>query len=135
MVFRNTFNIIPKFLLVLAVYLFIVVAVIFEYSYYKKQEYFSSKEGYNYYFSDTSDKRIVVKKKDGTSFTNDDYQKLSSIYNISHIVKNDLLLDTQMNITDKNSSFWIYGIFLNKELFEGNVDVGRMPENDNEVII
>ena len=133
--FRNTFNIIPKFLLVLSVYLFIVVALIFEYSSFKKQEYLSSKEGYNYYFSDTSDKRIVVKKKDGTSFTNDDYQKLSSIYNISHIVKNDLLLDTQMNITDKNSSFWIYGIFLNKELFEGNVDVGRMPENDNEVII
>ena len=47
---RNTFNIIPKFLLVLAVYLFIVVALMAEYSSFKEQEYIASNSGYNNYF-------------------------------------------------------------------------------------
>ena len=132
---RNTFNIIPKFLLVLAVYLFIVIALIFEYSSFKEQEYIASKEGFNYYFFDTSDKRIIVKKKDGTSFTEEDYQKISSMDNVSKIIKNDLLLDTQMNLTDSDNNFWIYGIFLDTNLFDGNVDIGRLPQNENEIVI
>ena len=61
---RNTFNIIPKFLLVFAVYLFIVVALMAEYSSFKEQEYITSKSGWNEYFRDTSDKRIIIKKND-----------------------------------------------------------------------
>ena len=36
---RNTFNIVPKFLLILLVYLFIVVSLISEYASFKEQEY------------------------------------------------------------------------------------------------
>lgn len=59
---RNTFNILPKFFLLLAVYLFIVVALMAEYSSFKQARYLSSRSGYNSYFVDTSDKRIIIKK-------------------------------------------------------------------------
>lgn len=131
---RNTFNIVPKFLLVFAVYLFITMALIFEYSSFKKEEYISSKSGYNYYFSNIDDTRIIIKKKDGSSFTEDDYDKIKSIENVDYIIKNDLLIDTNINITD-NYNYWIYGTLLDKSLLKGDLDLGRMPEADNEIII
>ena len=44
---RNTFNIVPKFVLVLAVYLFITIALLSEYSSFKEQEYLAKTSGYN----------------------------------------------------------------------------------------
>ena len=131
---RNTFNIIPKFLLLLAVYLFVTVAVISEYASFKEQEYIESKSGSNYVFSNISDKRIVIKKKDGTSFTDDDYNNIKDIENVDYVVKNDLFLDTYVSITD-NENFWIGGSINNIENFKEEVDLGRMPKEDNEVIV
>ncbi len=132
--FRNTFNIIPKFLLIFAVYLFITIAIISEYASFKEQEYIESKSGENYIFSNISDKRIVLKKKDNSGFTDDDYKKISGIENIDYIVKNDLLLDSYINITD-DSNFYLGGSVNNIENFRGDLDLGRMPENENEIII
>lgn len=135
---RNTFNIIPKFLLVLAVYLFIVVALMAEYSSFKEQEYIASNSGYNNYFQDTSDKRIVIKKQDKSSITDEDYTKLSELDNVSYVIKNDLLLDTQVNMTD-NNNFWLYGsidsVSNYSKKYDKKVDIGRLPENSNEVVI
>ena len=47
---RNAFNIVPKFVLVLMVYLFITIAVTTEYAFFKKQEYETSSLGYNNFF-------------------------------------------------------------------------------------
>ena len=47
---RNTFNIIPKFLLTFLVYFFMVAALLSEYSSFKKADYESGKMGYNGYF-------------------------------------------------------------------------------------
>ena len=124
---RNTFNIMSKFLLLLAVYLFIVVALMAEYSGFKEQEYIAENSGYNDYFQDTSDRRIVIKKEDKTSITNEDYQKLSNLDNISYIVKNDILLDTSINMTD-NNNFWIYGNANNISSYNKGVDIGRLPK-------
>lgn len=107
--FRNAFNIIPKFLLVLGVYLFITFALLGEYSYFQKDEYIESKSGYNNYFMNTSDKRIIIKKDDRTSFTNEEFDKISHINNVEYVVKNDVLLDTFVNITD-NNNLWLNGI-------------------------
>ena len=131
---RNTFNIIPKFLLLLAVYLFIVVALMAEYSGFKEQEYIAENSGYNDYFQDTSDRRIVIKKEDKTSITEEDYQKLSNLDNVSYIVKNDILLDTSINMTD-NNNFWIYGNAHNISNYNKDVDVGRLPKESNEVLV
>lgn len=129
---RNAFNIIPKFLLLLLVYLFLSVAVISEYSSYKKQEYVQSTMGYNNYFKDTSDKRIIIKKNDKTSFTEDDYNNIKSLNNTDYIIENDLLIDSYISVSNQN--YYFTGITNNINLID-KVDLGRMPENDNEIVI
>lgn len=130
---RNTFNIVPKFLLVLAVYLFITVALISEYASFKQDEYNASKEGYNYYFRNLDDSRVILQKNDKSVFTDEDYEKIGKTENIKSIFKNDLLLDKDVNITDREN-FWLYGQVLPNDMID-SVDKGRLPENDNEVIV
>jgi len=132
--FRNTFNIIPKFLLIFAVYLFITVAIIGEYSSFKEQEYIEGKSGENYVFSNISDKRIVLKKKDNSTFTKEDYDKIKKIENVDYVVNNDLLLDSYLNITD-DTNFWLGGSINNIDNFRGDLDLGRMPTASNEIIV
>ena len=132
--FRNTFNILPKFLLLMAVYLFVIVALIAEYSSFKELEYTNETNGYNYFFIDTSDKRIVVKKNDGTSFNDEDLKKINTIDNIDYVVQNDLLLDSNISVTD-DDNFWIYGALNSISIFNQKLDKGRMPVSDNEIII
>ena len=131
---RNTFNIIPKFLLILAVYLFITVAIISEYASFKEQQYIADKSGSNYVFTNIKDTRIVIKKKDKSAFNSEDYEKIKQINGVDYIVSNDLLLDSNINLTD-NNNFWIDGTVNSIENFRGKLDLGRMPKNDDEVII
>ena len=130
---RNTYNIIPKFLLVLAVYLFITIALMAEYSSFKRQEYISEISGYNYLLQNTSVSRIIIKKQDHSSFTDEDYKNIADITNVETIIQNDLLLDSTINIV--NDNFWIYGTVNNISNLKENVDKGRMPESDNEIVI
>ena len=58
----------------------------------KYQDEFAS-EGVNTFFNNTSDKRIIIKKKDKSNITEDDYNKINNLTNIDSIVKNDILLD------------------------------------------
>lgn len=132
--FRNTFNIVPKFLLLFLVFLFVTVATMSEYASFKKQEYLASKSGYNYYFGNLSDTRIVIKKSDGTAFTDTDYAGITDLSNIDYAVKNDLLLDTDISVSD-NGNFNIYGYADSIHNLSGGVDVGRMPENDDEIVL
>ena len=131
---RNAFNIIPKFLLVLAVYLFVFSALLFEYSAFKQEEYVLQKSGYNSLFNDTNDKRVVIKKKDKTSFSDEDYQQIVKTPHVKKLVKNDLLLDSVTSITDSNN-YWISGSVLGIDYFDGAVDVGRLPKEGNEIVI
>ena len=131
---RNTFNIIPKFLLVFGVYLFITVALISEYGSFRKQEYLDSVNGYNYYFNDTSDNRILLKKNDKSVFNDTDYSNIEKINNIDKIVKEDLLLDFNVNLTD-NANYWINSTVSSMTDVPSSVDLGRLPEKDNEIVI
>lgn len=131
---RNAFNIIPKFLLVLLVYLFITVAVTSEYAFFKQQEYNTNKMGYNNFFADTSDTRIIIKKKDKTSFQEEDFNKIEEQTGVNYIVKNDLLLDTNINLTD-GDNFYFSSTVKDIANFEGGVDIGRLPQNDAEIIL
>ena len=130
---RNTFNIIPKFMLIFAVYFFVILALSSAYSSFKKSEYESSISGYNNFFQNTSEKRIVIKKIDGSSFTEEDYSKILSLNNIESITKDDVSLDTSISITD--NELYFYGTGLDLANFEGELDLGRMPTNENEVIL
>jgi len=131
--FRNTFNIVPKFLLIFVVYLFILIAFTSSYSSFKKSEYETGKQGYNQYFQDTSDKRVIINKLDRTPFTEEDYDKISKVYGVDYIVKNDLSLDTNVGLSNDNTYF--YGNVKGISEFKGKLAYGRMPEADNEVVV
>ena len=131
---RNTFNIIPKFILIFLIYLFMTVSVISEYAEEEKKTYEASTQGSNYIFNNTSDKRIVIKKNDKSEFTSEDYDKISKFSNVDYIVKNDVLLDYNVNLTD-NENYYISTTINELKNFRGKLDLGKMPENDNEVIL
>ena len=130
---RNTFNIKIKFVLLLAVFLFLATAVFAEYAAYKKQSYDQSNLGYNNFFRDTSDKRIVIKKKDLSEITPADYESIKTIPNVDYIVENDLLLDTGISINADN--FGMYGNVKSIDLLNETIVYGEMPQNDNEIVV
>ncbi len=130
---RNTFNIIPKFLLLLLLYCFITIAVTAEYSSLQKSDDEASKAGYNQFFQNYDEKRVIIKKQNQTFFTEEDYTKISQLDNVETIVKNDLMLDMQISITDKD--FYFYGNPIEISNFKDKVDYGRLPENETEIII
>ena len=130
---RNAFNVLPKFLLVSFVYLFIIFALINVYAFFRKQEYIDYKNGYNYYFQDASDNRIVIKKSDGSVISTDDYSNISKLSNVKKIVKSDYLIDMSNYLTD-DKEFYFTGSF--NEISELNkVDVGELAHSDDEIVL
>ena len=133
---RNTFNIIPKFILIFIVFLFIATSLLSVYASLKKSEYEEGKLGMNYYFANTSDTRIIVNKKDHSVFSQEEIDKISKIKNVEFVNKNDVIMDENIWFeSDDENPFSFDGYLNNIETLEGNVDVGRMPEADNEVVL
>lgn len=133
--FRNTFNVLPKFILLLIVYSFVVASLMGEYSSFKKEEYEMSKSGYNHIFQDTSDNRVILKKKDKTSFTNEELDRLKKMDNVSYLLENDVLADQYVEFSSKDESLWVGGSIKSIDLFKDKLDIGRLPQNENELII
>ncbi len=132
---RNTFNVLPKFILLLIVYLFIVVSLMAEYSSFKKSEYENSKTGYNYIFQDLSEERIIINKKDKSPFTDEELDKISKMSNISNIMRNDVVTDRYFTLNSEDKSYVISGTPKGIKQLKGKLDYGRLPENDNEIVI
>mgnify|MGYP004516653085 FL=1 len=131
---RNTFNIPMKFILLLIVFLLITLAFFGEYSSIRSSEYEANKLGYNYYFRDLSDERIVLKKKDNSYISDSDIEKLKKLEHVKKVNLNDIILDKEYYLTDNSNSYWFYGFF--KEASDINEKIiGKMPENDNEVVM
>ncbi len=132
---RNSFNIPVKFFLLTFVFLFIAVAVTSELAIFKQEEFESSLVGYNYYFNNNSEKRIVIKKNDKSSFSDEDYEKILALDNVARVVENDLLVDNMENFTDEKD-FWYSGtpLLISEAEFD-KPDVGEMPKADNEILL
>ena len=130
---RNTFNIGYKFILLLIVFTFLVFAVTSQYTSFMNQKAENSKLGYNNYFYNYSDDRIVLKKKDGSTFNDNDKLALSSIENIETISMNDILLDSSLYIEDGTFSYEVFPRSVDE--FKGKLYKGRMPEKGNEVLL
>lgn len=129
---RNAFNIFPKFILIFTVYLFILTSIFFSYSSLKEIQHASDMAGTNYFFNNFSDKRIVIKKNDKTSISDEDYNKISKLNNVDYIVKNDILVDTNIELSSDN--YYFNGIVSNISLID-KVDYGRLPKDDNEIVL
>lgn len=131
---RNAFNIKVKFLLLLFVFCFVAFAMGFEYSSNKEDELILKKSGENYYFNDRNDKRIIVRKKNKESINEDDFNKIRKLNNIDFIVKNDVLIDNYAELVDEKEEKYLFGTVKDISSYKGTLDIGRMPENDNEII-
>lgn len=131
---RNTFNIFSKFMLLLIVYLFISTAVTNQYASTKASITDMDKIGYNQYFADLRRNRIVVTKEDGTYFTPEEVKEIEKNELVDHVVNNDIQLDTLGAIPTEEA--YINGpvrTYTDDEKI--NVKYGKLPENDNEVMI
>lgn len=130
---RNTFNIWAKFLLLFAVFLFISSAILAEYASFQMSEKETIDEGYSVAFRDLSENRIIINKKDRNSFSNEDYEKIRQLSNVDYIVEDDMFSDTGVALAKDEKSF--YGYLRNIKILKDGVDIGRMPENENEIVL
>ena len=130
---RNTFNIVPKFLLLTFVYLFVLISIVGVYSAFLELE--STNNAYNSFFNETdANKRVIVKKKDNSSFTNEEINRLKSISNVEKVITNDYVYDYSMSLIDYENIF-LDSNFMKLEEFKGKLKYGRMPLNENEIIV
>lgn len=131
---RNTFNIFSKFILLFIVFTFMSVAFLSEYSAFKLVEHSTEESsGYSANLRDISKERILINKQNREPFTEDDYNKIKQLSNIDYIVEDDISLDTEFIL--RNDTLNTYGYIKDINNFKGNIDIGRMPENDDEIIL
>ena len=128
--FRNAFNLPIKFLLMVAIFLLIIVNLITNYGSFKKSEYEEVK-GYSNIFNNISDKRIIINKKNKKSFDQNDYDKITNIKGIDYLVIDDVLNEYNLNL--EGDYIYLNGNLYLKEI--NNVSKGKIPENDNEIVI
>ena len=131
--FRNTFNIATKFLLLFAVFFFISSAILAEYASFQMSEAETEDDGYSMAFSDLSEKRILINKNNRTAFTSEEYDQIKALPNVDYIMEDDVFVDSGISIMKDDIS--LYGNVQDIENFKENVDYGRMPENENEIIL
>ena len=134
---RNTFNIKSKFFLLFSVFLFITLALSLEYASFKMTEEESVVIPTNRFFNDLSENRIIIKKADKTAFGAKDYNNIKKIENVDYIVENDIFLDTKINLNRNSISEYVtFSVGMNDiSNFKEKVDVGRIPESDNEIVL
>lgn len=131
---RNTFNIFSKFILLFIVFTFMSVAFLSEYSAFKLVEHSTEESsGYSANLRDISKERILINKQNREPFIEDDYNKIKQLSNIDYIVEDDISLDTEFIL--RNDTLNTYGYIKDINNFKGNIDIGRMPENDDEIIL
>ena len=59
---------------------------------------------YSTTFSNTDPRRIIVTKPDKAAFSQEDYDRLNAIANVSSIVRDDPMLDAMFNISNKTQA-------------------------------
>lgn len=129
---RNTFNIVPKFLLLLIVFLFMFLALTLETASFKSSKYEETSRGYNSFLANTDTKRIILVKKDKSKITDDDFNKLTNIENIDYLVKDDISLDAVMSLY---KDYYYFRGQVKEISKDAKADLGTVPTKDNEVML
>ena len=128
---RNTFNIVPKFLLLLAVFLFMFAAITTEMAGLRENKYEEERVGNNSYLQNKDTSRIIINKSDKSPFTDEDYKRIEALGNISRIQKDDYLEDLSASLY--SDYYYISGSVIKRT--SQRLDLGRNIEKDNEVVI
>ena len=130
---RNTFNIPTKFILLFMIFFFMSSAILVEYALFQLSEKEAFNDGNSIAFRDLSNKRVLINKKDKTSFTTQDYEKINEIPNIDYIVEDDIFIDTLVLIDSSDITF--YGYMSNIDILKEEIQIGRKPEKNNEIVL
>ena len=131
---RNTFNIPAKFVLLFLVYFFVSAAVLSQYSTEINRMHETDLLGSNNYFLNTNSDRLVVKKTDGSSFTDNDFALIQGIPNIKSIAKNDIAIDRPVSI-DLGDCTVEGSVITYDQIDDGEITFGHKPNNDYEIIL
>lgn len=131
---RNAFNVMPKFLITLAVFVIVTITLLGTYASYKNEEYNEFIDMVYGIFNDTSPERIIVNKKDKGVISEDDLKKLEKLNNVASYKINDYVDDVKVDL-DFNNEYYLMGGVSSIDNFDRNIDEGRMPENDNEIVL
>ncbi|MDD7513262.1 MAG: ABC transporter ATP-binding protein [Clostridiales bacterium] len=142
---RNTFNIFPKFLLLLLVFLFLSASVIFQYAGIKANNDAFEGFGTNMFFSNSSDRRVVIKHSDNSPMTEKDYDKLKDTPHYKTLFKDDIILDVSFYSIDDNPSEDAetkdqYNVYMQvhpapMSEMPKKLLAGEKPKADNEAVI
>ena len=76
-------------------------------------------------------------RPDRQPLTESDYETLEALEGVQQVVRNDLMLDLMVTLTDdlENGSFYIVGSVKEGMPDAGRIEEGRLPEKDNEVFL
>lgn len=142
---RNTFNIFPKFLLLLLVFLFLSASVIMQYAGIKANNDAFEGFGSNMFFSNSSDRRVVVKHSDNSPMTEEDYTKLKKTPYYKTLFKDDIILDVSFYSIDDDPSEDAetkdqYNVYMQAHPapmseMPKKLLAGKKPKADNEAVI
>lgn len=130
---RNTFNIAPKFLLLLAVFLFAAVSTASVYVGLKNNSEERETAGYNQFFSNYQDTRIVIRHQDRSIMKDADHELISSMKNVDSIEKNDVILDQYLTSDDGDAGIQGYPRSLSE--FNEKIDEGAMPKSSDQAVL
>ncbi len=126
---RNTFNVFPKFILLLFVFLFVSSALMGQYASIKHQEEEAQALGVNYYFKTDNLNRIVIGKD---NISENDIDKIKGLDEVSSVVLYDFILESHVFI-----NFGFENIFGRFDVVSNLTEVqyGKEPSSEDEILI
>ncbi len=131
---RNTFNLVMKFVLMLMVFIVLVVGIAGQYATFRYKKDAEESYGYNVFFQNTSDKRVVMNKKNREQFTAQELEALKALPGVEKVVENDMILDLFGDLSS-NDNYFFYGVLREKDQFSGDLKYGEKTSAVDEVVL
>lgn len=133
--FRNAFNIVGKLLLILGVFIMCVSGILTNIGGQIKGKYDTINQGISYVFSNQNPKRIIIRHKDGSQITENEYENIRKLSSIDEVINNDIKLDSYISLFREKDDIYLDTAVSNIKDLDAKIYKGRMPEKDNEVVL
>lgn len=89
-------------------------------------------------FTNQDSRRIIINKKDKSLFTSEEINKIKNMNDVDFIIENDFVIDETISYYFVGSDYYFgYSSFIMNAdyLNESELAYGRLPNNDNEIVI
>ncbi|MBR2603728.1 MAG: ABC transporter ATP-binding protein [Bacilli bacterium] len=128
--FRNVFNIKIKFFLLILVYFILTISVFSNYTSLNMATYNNQMFKTSYVFNDSSEKRIIINKKDKSPFSEEEIEEMKKISNVKEVVKDDILIDSISILECASAKIWD-SVITNNIANVKKVKYGRLPNEED----